>query len=160
MQVSSFRSMLAFQKGVKLIWSCIAIKILLKFHGNLFTTCNLTANNLIYNLEAVATHLKIFMGLALVHFQKYWLLSKQISVKFQENFNCDTTSNKFWLLFEMQAWIWRKMPASLMCYSESSLQYKFEWELLFLCSRFEISKLNKSVAKKCGGIEIRMQLEK
>ena len=28
------------------------------------------------NLEAVATRLKIFMGLALlVHFQKYWLLS-------------------------------------------------------------------------------------
>ena len=25
-------------------------------------------------MEAVATHLKIFMGLALVHFQKYWLL--------------------------------------------------------------------------------------
>ena len=30
--------------------------------------------NLIYNLEAVATRLKIFMGLALVHFQKCWLL--------------------------------------------------------------------------------------
>ena len=30
--------------------------------------------NLIYNLEAVAALLKIFMGLALVHFQKYWLL--------------------------------------------------------------------------------------
>ena len=30
--------------------------------------------NLIYNLEAVAACLKIFMGLALVHFQKYWLL--------------------------------------------------------------------------------------
>ena len=31
--------------------------------------------NLIYNLEAVADRPKIFMGLALVHFQKYWLLS-------------------------------------------------------------------------------------
>ena len=30
--------------------------------------------NLMYNLEAVATGLKIFMGLALVHFPKYWLL--------------------------------------------------------------------------------------
>ena len=30
--------------------------------------------NLIYNLEAVGALLKIFMGLALVHFQKYWLL--------------------------------------------------------------------------------------
>ena len=29
--------------------------------------------NLIYNLEAVAARPKIFMGLALVHFQKYWL---------------------------------------------------------------------------------------
>ena len=27
-------------------------------------------------MEAVAACLKIFMGLALVHFQKYWLLSK------------------------------------------------------------------------------------
>jgi hypothetical protein len=26
-------------------------------------------------LEAVATRLKIFMGLSLVHFQEYWLLS-------------------------------------------------------------------------------------
>ena len=32
--------------------------------------------NLIYNLEAVAALLKIFMGLALVHYQKYWLLSE------------------------------------------------------------------------------------
>ena len=30
--------------------------------------------SLIYNLEAVAALLKIFMGLASVHFQKYWLL--------------------------------------------------------------------------------------
>ena len=30
--------------------------------------------NLIYNLEAVAACPKIFMGLALVHFKKYWLL--------------------------------------------------------------------------------------
>ena len=30
--------------------------------------------NLIYNLKAGAALLKIFMGLALVHFQKYWLL--------------------------------------------------------------------------------------
>ena len=27
--------------------------------------------DIIYNLEAVATHLKIFMGLALDHFQKF-----------------------------------------------------------------------------------------
>ena len=33
--------------------------------------------NIIYNFEAVEARLKIFMGLALVHFQKYWLLSKQ-----------------------------------------------------------------------------------
>ena len=31
-----------------------------------------------YNLEAVAAYPKIFMGLALVHFQKYWLLSKYV----------------------------------------------------------------------------------
>ena len=30
--------------------------------------------DIIYNLEAVAALLKIFIGLALVHFQKYWLL--------------------------------------------------------------------------------------
>ena len=30
--------------------------------------------NLIYNLEAVAACLKNFMGLALAHFQKHWLL--------------------------------------------------------------------------------------
>ena len=34
--------------------------------------------NLIYNLEAVAALLKKFMGLALVHFQKYWLLSARL----------------------------------------------------------------------------------
>ena len=33
--------------------------------------------NLIYNLEAVAACPKIFMGLALVHFKKYWLLSEE-----------------------------------------------------------------------------------
>ena len=32
--------------------------------------------NLIYNLEAVAARLKKFMGLALVYFQKYWLLNE------------------------------------------------------------------------------------
>ena len=31
--------------------------------------------DLIYNLEAVAACPKIFIGMALVHFQKYWLLS-------------------------------------------------------------------------------------
>ena len=32
-------------------------------------------------MEAVAARLKIFMGLALVHFQKYWLLS-ELKLKF------------------------------------------------------------------------------
>ena len=31
--------------------------------------------NLIYSLEAVVACLKIVMGVALVHFQKHWLLS-------------------------------------------------------------------------------------
>ena len=30
--------------------------------------------NLIYDLEAVVACLEILMGLALIHFQKYWLL--------------------------------------------------------------------------------------
>ena len=37
---------------------------------------------LTYNLEAVAAHPKIFMGLALVHFQKYWLLSRYLKYQF------------------------------------------------------------------------------
>ena len=32
-----------------------------------------------YNLEAVAARPKIFMGLALVHFQKYWLLRQKLT---------------------------------------------------------------------------------
>ena len=46
----------------------ICLKVVLKFD---FRLCF----NPIYKLEAMGTLLKIFMGLALVSFQKYWLLS-------------------------------------------------------------------------------------
>jgi len=51
--------------------------------GNLFSSWIRLGFNLIYNLEAVATCLKNVMGLALVHFQKYWLLSRALNLSFK-----------------------------------------------------------------------------
>ena len=44
--------------------------------GNSISSKPRLSFNLIYNLEAVAALLKFFVGLVLVHFQKYWLLRK------------------------------------------------------------------------------------
>jgi hypothetical protein len=46
--------------------------------------------NLIYNLEAVPAHLKTFMGLVLVHFQKYWLLKYH---RFKPNSNLNSEND-------------------------------------------------------------------
>ena len=67
--------------------------------------------NLIYNLEAVAALLKIFMWLALVHFQKYWLLIELIKKSWYSKSEKKVevqASNAFLQIVETDEWQFSK----------------------------------------------------
>merc|ERR1740129_1750094 len=61
---------------------------------NLISCQNKLSFNSIYNLKAVGALVKIFMGLALVRFQKYWLLSNLGHPYL--NFLSDALIRKYW----------------------------------------------------------------
>ena len=102
--------------------------------------------NLIYNLEAVAACLKIFMGLALVHFQKYWLLNeteKAFSLK-----GC-ATNDKFCSFisqllssFDGSFWQSRSFNNSI-SFSSKFLTKKRIKETCLICFEIKISRKRK-----------------
>ena len=73
--------------------------------GNLISSSPRLSFNLIYNLEAVAALLKISMGLALVHFQKYWLLSKRKNVLLQSCLDSNACVTQQFQKVSFQTWL-------------------------------------------------------